>query len=87
MEGRGVARTRDVILDCIVQYIKVHGYPPTVREICDMCGLKSTNTVHNHIQRLITDGKLETDAEYGSSRALRVPGYAFVKKENHDDED
>ncbi len=30
------------ILDVIIHYIEKYQYPPTIREICDMVGLKST---------------------------------------------
>ena len=75
--------TREKIFNAIVYYISQHQYPPTVKEICNMTGLKSTSSVHNHITKLIDEGMLETDAEWGSPRAIRVPGYKFVK-ENSD---
>lgn len=36
------------VLDTIVGYIKEHGYAPSVREICQFIGVKSTNTVHTY---------------------------------------
>lgn len=76
---RGV-ETRKKILEVIVNYIQEHGYSPTVREICSLTGLKSTQTVQHHIQIMFERGALETDCEKaGSSRAIRVPGYKFVK--------
>ncbi len=74
-------QTRDKIMDAIVQYIDEHGYPPSVREIGAMVGLKSTSSVHFHMERLFKEGRLETDADLGTSRAIRVPGYKFVKDE------
>lgn len=71
-------RTRGRILSCIVQYINKHGYAPTVREICDVTGLKSTSTVSRQIQIMMNHGTLETDAP-GFPRAIRVHGYVFVK--------
>lgn len=73
---------RDDIVDFIIQYINKHQYPPSIREIGNGVGLRSTSTVHAHIKQLIDDGKLETDANESSiSRALRVPGYTFTKKQ------
>ena len=74
-------QTRDKIMDAIVQYIEEHGYPPSVREIGAMVGLKSTASVHFHMERLFKEGRLETDADLGTPRAIRVPGYKFVKDE------
>ena len=34
------------ILDYMKTEIKTKGYPPTVREICNALGIKSTSTVH-----------------------------------------
>ena len=32
------------------------GYPPSVREICEAVGLRSTSTVHGHLSRLEKKG-------------------------------
>ncbi len=40
------------ILDFIKQEVREKGYPPSVREICEAIGLKSTSTVHGHLSRL-----------------------------------
>lgn len=49
----------------IYEFIKKHqqqkGYPPSVREICVAVGLKSTSTVHGHIERLERKGLLRRD--------------------------
>ena len=37
------------ILDYIKEEILSKGYPPTVREICEKVGLKSTSSVHSHL--------------------------------------
>ena len=63
----------------LIEYIDEHGYPPTTREIGEMVGLKSTSSVHAHLQRLLKEGKIETDAGLGVPRAIRIPGYKFTK--------
>lgn len=73
-------RTREVIYKAIVSYIERHGYPPTNREIGEMVGLKSTNTVYYHLLVMKESGMVETDEGFGASRAIRVPGYKFVKE-------
>ena len=70
------------ILDYIVAYITAHGYPPTVREIGEGVSLRSTSTVQNHLKRMLELGMIETDAEWRSPRAIRVPGYRYSKEEN-----
>lgn len=70
---------RKEILEAIISYIQEHGYAPTVREIGEMVGLKSTSSVQSHLNRMLVDGMIETDARVGSPRAIRVPGYEFRK--------
>ena len=70
---------RDKIVSAIIRYIDVHQYAPTVREIGRMVGLKSTSSVQEHIKTLINQGRLKSNAEFGSPRSLTVPGYKFVK--------
>ena len=72
-------KLRENILNSIIEYISVHGYAPKIREIGEMTGLKSTYTVQHHMKVLLEEGKIETDAEFSSPRAIRVPGYKFQK--------
>ena len=44
------------ILDYIKEEILSKGYPPTVREICEKVGLKSTSSVHSHLETLEKNG-------------------------------
>jgi len=47
------------ILNLLRQGIMENGYPPTVREICAMTGLKSTATVHGYLERLEKKGYIK----------------------------
>ena len=49
------------ILDYIKQQQMEKGYPPSVREICEAVGLKSTSTVHGHLDRLEKKGHIRRD--------------------------
>ena len=49
------------ILEFLKQEIKTKGYPPSVREICDAVGLKSTSTVHGYLERLEKKGLIRRD--------------------------
>ena len=44
------------ILEYIKQSILSHGYPPAVREICEAVHLKSTSSVHSHLETLEKNG-------------------------------
>ena len=49
----------------ILQYIKdtilKKGYPPAVREICEAVHLKSTSSVHSHLETLEQNGYIRRD--------------------------
>ena len=50
------------ILNYIETVIETRGYAPSVREIGEAVGLKSTSTVHGHLTRLEKKGLLHRDA-------------------------
>lgn len=50
------------ILNYIETIIETRGYAPSVREIGEAVGLKSTSTVHGHLTRLEKKGLLHRDA-------------------------
>ncbi len=58
----------------ILLYIKSEvqnkGYPPAVREICRGVGLKSTSTVHGHLEKLEAKGYIRKDAS--KPRAIEI---------------
>lgn len=49
------------ILLYIKNEIQRQGYPPAVREICKGVNLKSTSTVHGHLEKLETKGYIRKD--------------------------
>ena len=62
--------TQQRILEFIESEVASKGYPPSVREIGDAVGLKSTSTVHGHLRRLEARGLLRRDAM--KPRAMEV---------------
>ena len=58
--SRGDTQTK--ILAYIEKATLQKGYPPSVREICEATGLKSTSTVHGHLVRLEKKGLLYRDS-------------------------
>ncbi len=52
------------------------GLPPTVREICDETGIKSTSTVHAILKKLEADGLINRSTQ--SSRGISLRG---IKKQ------
>ncbi len=49
------------ILEYIKQEILQRGFPPAVREICEAVGLKSTSSVHAHLETLERSGYIRRD--------------------------
>ena len=62
MARRPHGDTQQSILDYIEKYIEVNGYSPSVREIGQAVDLKSTSTVHGHLNRLEKKGLLHREA-------------------------
>lgn len=70
MAHKPLSARRKAILDCIVNTTRERGYPPTVREIGDAVGLKSSSTVHFHLNVLQKAGLIERDRAL--TRAIRA---------------
>lgn len=60
------------ILDYIHYFINLHGFPPSVREICAATNLKSTATVHGYLIQLEKKGYLSRNPQ--KPRALELLG-------------
>ena len=58
------------ILDYMVQYLRSNTYQPSIREIGERFGIKSTKTVSEHLQALANKGFLERDPS--RSRGVRI---------------
>lgn len=61
-----------MILEFIKEQNMLKGYPPSVREICTAVGLKSTSTVHSHLNKLEKQGYIRRDPT--KPRAIEVLG-------------
>lgn len=62
MPRRPHGDTQQRILDYIEKYIEENGFAPSVREIGQAVDLKSTSTVHGHLNRLEKKGLLHREA-------------------------
>ena len=68
-----MARTTDKaqrILDFVNQFLQENGFAPSVREIGQAVGLRSTSSVSYHLQQLQEKGLLHAPEEKGKSRAI-----------------
>ena len=60
------------ILDFMVHYLRTNTYQPSIREIGERFGIKSTKTVSEHLQALADKGFLERDPS--RSRGVKILG-------------
>lgn len=59
-QGKITAKQQE-ILEYIKETILKKGYPPAVREICEAVRLKSTSSVHSHLEQLEKNGYIRRD--------------------------
>jgi len=62
--------TRKGIINAIKEFMDLHKYSPTIRDICDITGIKSTSTVHKNLEILKKQGYVEWDSTL--LRTLRI---------------
>ena len=75
---REVSNKQNEIYEFLKTYADNKGYPPSVREICEAVGLKSTSSVHGHLKRLESKGLIKRDPT--KPRALEIID-SSIKKE------
>lgn len=61
MPNGKISEKQSMILEYIKKEILSRGYPPSVREICNAVGLKSTSSVHAHLESLEKNGYIHRD--------------------------
>lgn len=44
------------VLASLMTFIEGNGYPPSIQQLCDLCGVSSTSTIHYHITTLKKKG-------------------------------
>ena len=69
------------ILEYIKQSILSHGYPPAVREICEAVNLKSTSSVHSHLEALEKNGYIRRDATKPRAIEIIDDNFNLVRRE------
>lgn len=70
---------QEAIYEFIKEQLREKGYPPSVREICNAVGLRSTSTVHGHLKKLEEKGFIRRDPT--KPRAIEVLEHSIIKKE------
>lgn len=75
MENRPITKKQEEILNYIKDEILERGFPPAVREICQAVGLKSTSSVHSHLESLEKNGYIRRDPT--KPRAIEILDESF----------
>ena len=65
-----ISKKQQEILDYMKNEILNRGFPPSVREICEAVNLKSTSSVHSHLEALEKNGYIRRDAT--KPRAIEI---------------
>lgn len=69
------------ILDFIKSEILNKGYPPSVREICEAVHLKSTSSVHSHLETLEKNGYIHRDPTKPRTIEIVDDNFNLVRRE------
>lgn len=64
---------QEKVLKELKKYIAKNGYPPTVRELCTLTNLKSTATIHVHLDQLSSKGYIRKDKDRNRTIEILVP--------------
>ncbi len=75
MSKGSISKKQSEILEYIKSEILSKGYPPAVREICEAVKLKSTSSVHAHLETLEKNGYIRRDPT--KPRAIEIVDDAF----------
>lgn len=70
-----ITRKQEEILEYIKTQIINKGYPPAVRDICEAVNLKSTSSVHSHLESLEKNGYIRRDP--AKPRAIEIVDDSF----------
>ncbi len=69
------------ILEFIRQEILAKGYPPSVREMCQAVGLRSTSSVHSHLETLEENGYIRRDPAKPRTIEIVDEEFALTRRE------
>lgn len=68
--AKGLSEKHKKVLEVLERHQTQFGYPPSIREICDKAGIKSTSVVNYYLNQLEEAGYIERDGRV--SRGIRL---------------
>ena len=79
-QGKITDKQRE-LLEYIKEMILKKGYPPAVREICEAVHLKSTSSVHSHLESLEKNGYIRRDPTKPRTIEILDDDFALTRRE------
>lgn len=76
-----ISEKQQEILNYIKNCILQKGYPPSVREICQAVGLKSTSSVHSHLETLEKNGYIRRDSTKPRTIEILDDSFTLARRE------
>lgn len=76
-----ISKKQQEILDYIKNEILNRGFPPAVREICEAVNLKSTSSVHSHLETLEKNGYIRRDPTKPRAIEIVDDNFNLVRRE------
>ena len=79
-QGKISAKQQE-ILEYIKSQILERGFPPAVRDICEAVHLKSTSSVHSHLETLEKNGYIRRDSTKPRAIEILDDSFNFTRRE------
>ncbi len=76
-----ITKKQEEILEYIKDQIMNRGFPPAVREICEAVNLKSTSSVHAHLETLEKNGYIRRDPTKPRAIEILDDNFNMVRRE------
>lgn len=76
-----ISKKQSEILEYMKNEILNRGFPPSVREICEAVNLKSTSSVHSHLETLEKNGYIRRDPTKPRAIEIVDDNFNLVRKE------
>ena len=81
MSNGKISAKQQEILEYIKSQLLAKGYPPSVREICEAVHLKSTSSVHSHLETLEKNGYIRRDPTKPRAIEIIDDNFNLVRRE------
>lgn len=81
MEYGKISQKQSEILEYMKNEILNRGFPPSVREICEAVHLKSTSSVHSHLETLEKNGYIRRDPTKPRAIEIVDDNFNLVRRE------